>query len=87
MPLLLPAKKVFKSPYGIILRSMLRCTKPVLYTEIQSFLTGAHYAVAFAMLVMPLCPEYVENISSRSLKKPSDQRKLRLLSAYFSIFE
>ena len=31
--------------------------------------------------------EYVENISSHSLKKPSDQRKLRLLSAYFSIFE
>ena len=47
MPLLLPAKKVFKSPYGIILRSMLRCTKPVLYTEIQPFLAGAlHYAVA-----------------------------------------
>ena len=54
MPLLLPAKKVFKSPYGIILRSMLRCTKSVLYTEIQSFLAGAlHYAVAFSMLVMP----------------------------------
>ena len=32
-------------------------------------------------------PEYVENISSRSLKKTSDQRKLRLLSVYFFIFE
>ena len=31
-------------------------------------------------------PEYVENISSRSLKKTSDQRKLRLLNVYFSIF-
>ena len=31
--------------------------------------------------------KYVENISSRSLKKTSDQRKLRLLSVYFSIFE
>ena len=31
-------------------------------------------------------PKYVENISSRSLKKPSDLRKLRLLSVYFSIF-
>ena len=34
-----------------------------------------------------LGPEYVENISSRSLRKTSDQRKLRLLSVYFSILE
>jgi hypothetical protein len=34
-----------------------------------------------------LGPEYVENISSCSLNKTSDQRKLRLLSVYFSIFE
>ena len=35
-----------------------------------------------------LGPKYVENISSCSLKKTSDdQRKLRLLSVYFSIFE
>ena len=29
----------------------------------------------------------MENISSRFLKKLSDQRKLRLLSVYFSVFE
>ena len=34
-----------------------------------------------------LGPEYVENISSRSLRKTSDQRKLRLLSVYFLILE
>ena len=34
-----------------------------------------------------LGPTYVENISSRSLKKTFDQRKLRLLNAYFFIFE
>ena len=31
-----------------------------------------------------LGPEYVENISSCSLKKTSDQRKLRVRSVYFS---
>ena len=52
MPLLLPAKKLFKSPYGIILRSLLRCSKPVLHTEIQPFLAGAlHYAVPLPSLI------------------------------------
>ena len=37
--------------------------------------------------LMILSPKYVENISSCSLKKTSDQRKLRLLIIYFSILE
>ena len=39
------------------------------------------------LLRCTLGPEYVENISSRSLKKTSDKRKPRVLSVYFSNFE
>ena len=41
----------------------------------------------FVKILHGLGPEYVENISSSSLKKTSDQGTLRLLSVYLSIFE
>ena len=41
----------------------------------------------FVKILHGLGPEYVENIFCPSLKKTFDQRKLKLLSVYFLIFE